>query len=112
MIKDMRKFSKNIAIDAPDLTEWVPMSFALNPSISSTISVTADLKYFRRVSWVIYLSMPYLITENMNVSSFSPGRIRVFWTKEAADRTVKMTGSPVDSCVFLYIFTVILVLKC
>ena len=74
----MGTFSKNIAVSDPDLTEWVTMSFAFNPSFSSPISVTANLNYFRRVSWVMDLFVPYFMTGYMGMSRFVPGRLRVF----------------------------------
>ena len=78
MIRNTGTLSKNIAIYDPDLTEWVMMYFALNPSFDSTIAVNVDLNYFRRVSWVMYLTVPSFTTEHMGVSRFAPVRLRVF----------------------------------
>ena len=75
---NMGTLSKKIATNAPDLTEWVSMSFALNPSFNSLIAITSDLNYIRRVSCLMYLTVPYFITEHVGMSRFSPGRIRVF----------------------------------
>ena len=79
--------------------------FFFNHSLTSTISVTADLNYFRRFSWVMYLTVTSFNTENMGVSRFDPVRIGVFLTKVEADRTGQRTGSPEDYCAFLSIFS-------
>ena len=80
------------------------MSFTLNPSLSFPITVTVYLDSFRRMSLEIYLTVTSLMTDHMGVSSFSPGRFRVFWTKATDDWNLQRTGSPVASCVFLSIF--------
>ena len=97
----MGRFSKNISIAASYLTGWLPMSFALNPIFTHPIAVTAELNFFRRVSWFMYLTVPSFMNEHMVVFRFAPGSIRVFCTKAAADWTIHSTGSPVDLCAFL-----------
>ena len=105
MIKIMGTLSKNIDIAALDPTEWVPISFDLNPIFASPISVTSNLNSFRRVSWFMYLTVPSFMNENMVMSRFDPGRLRLFWNKAEADLTGQSTWSPVFSCVFLSIFS-------
>ena len=104
MIKHMGTFSKNIAIAATDITEWAPMYFDFNPSSVSPIYVTSGLNSFRRVFWVMYRTATSFMTEHMGVYIFDSDRLRVFWSKEAADRNGQRTGSPVASCVVLSIF--------
>ena len=87
IIKNMETLSKHITIAAPDINEWVPMYFALNPSLSYLIAVTSNLNYFRRFSWVMYLTMASLITEHMGLYRVAPGRIRVF---EPTRRLIRM----------------------
>ena len=74
----MGTLSKNITIFDPDLTEWVPMYFGLDPILASPIAVNVDLNSLRRVSGVMYLNSTSFITEHMDVSSFPLGRLRVF----------------------------------
>ena len=78
MINNMGNLSLNVIIIAPDVTEWVPIYFAFNPSFAYLISVTANLNSFRRSSWVMFLTIPYFMTEHMGVSRFDPGRIWLF----------------------------------
>ena len=80
------------------------MSFALNPSFNSLIAITYDLNYIRRVSCLMYLTVPYFITEHMGMYRLSPGRLRIFWTEAVAVHNGHSTGSPVYSCVFMSIF--------
>ena len=74
----MGTLSKNITIFDPDLTEWVPMYFGLDPILASPIAVNVDLNSLRRVSGVMYLNSTSFINEHMDVSSFPLGRLRVF----------------------------------
>ena len=80
------------------------MSFALNPIFSPPIAVNAGLNSFKRVYWVMFLTVPSFMTEHMGVSRFSPRRIRLLWTKAEADITGERNGSTVASCVFIFIF--------
>ena len=53
----------------------------------------------------MYPTVPYLTTEHMGMSRFSPGRLRVFWTEAVAVHNGQRTGSPVDFFVFLSILS-------
>ena len=74
----MGTLSKKIAIAAQDLTEWVIISFVLNLIFAYMIAVTADLKYFRGLSWVMYLTMTSFVTEHMGVSRFALVKFSMF----------------------------------
>ena len=77
------------------------MFSALNPSFASPVIFTSNLNSVRRVSCVLYLSVPSFMDEHMGLSRFGPVRLRVFCTKAWADYIGQRTGSPVAYCVFL-----------
>ena len=53
IIINIISLSKNIAIDAADLTECVPINYDLTSRFFSPISVAAVLNSLRIISWVI-----------------------------------------------------------
>ena len=64
---------KYMAIAAPDLIEWVPMSLALTPSMSSPIAMTDALRESTISSDVMCSMRPCLQMAESGVSALEPG---------------------------------------
>ena len=74
---------RNIAIAAPDLMEWHPISSALNPRRSSPTAVTAHRRAVTSSSDAMCSIRPFLQTAETGVLSDDPGYFLIRWTKAA-----------------------------
>ena len=65
--------ARYMAMEAPDLMEWVPMSEGLKPRVSSPRSCAVERSLERTVVEVIVLSSPLMRMVLTVESSFVPG---------------------------------------
>ena len=90
--------ARYMAMAAPDLMEWVPISEGLKPSLSSPRSCAAERSFERTVVEVIVLSLPLTRMVLTVESSFVPGQERTLRTTDAQDLTGQRRLSP-DLCI-------------
>ena len=107
IIRKMGMLSKNIAIVAPLLTEWVTMSLGEKPNLSSPISSASCLKIFSMSSPEMSLEEPSSQQVQFGVSSVFFVSTHDFVAIDAKHLFWFSNGSEVDSWADLSHFTLL-----